>query len=129
MSAGEAIDPRRTLAKAIKRVFWLVVPLFGTCLVLSPRACRRLATFYVIGIICVGILVASNDAALTEALKNGKGVASSAFVLALRRYRVNVLPDIINGVVITSAWSCAAAFCFTTVRILHGLALDGMAPR
>jgi len=48
MASAEAINPRVSIPKAIRRVFW------------------RLSIFYVIGILCVGILVPFNDAILID---------------------------------------------------------------
>ncbi|TRM67228.1 amino acid permease/ SLC12A domain-containing protein [Schizophyllum amplum] len=111
MCSGEAENPRRSIPKAIRRVFW------------------RLAAFYVLGILCVGILVAYNDADLIDGIANGTGVGASPFVIGMQHLGISVLPDIMNAIVITSAVSCGNSFIFVAVRSIHALALQGQAPR
>ncbi|KAF9017102.1 hypothetical protein BDZ89DRAFT_1140979 [Hymenopellis radicata] len=111
MCAGEAENPRKTIPKAIQRVFW------------------RLAAFYVLGILCVGILIASNDADLIDGIANGTGVGASPFVIGMQHLGISVLPHIINAVIITSATSCGNSFIFVAVRSIHALARQGHAPK
>lgn len=40
-----------------------------------------------------------------------------------------MLPDILNAVVLTSAWSAGNAFFYSSTRILYAAALDGKAPK
>ena len=54
MAAGEAENPRHVLPRAFKAVFY------------------RLTTFFMLGSLCVGILVPYNDEELTEAFSTGK---------------------------------------------------------
>ncbi|KAL1700073.1 amino acid permease/ SLC12A domain-containing protein [Schizophyllum commune] len=111
MCSGEAENPRQTIPKAIRRVFW------------------RLATFYVLGILCVGILIASNDPDLIDGIANGTGVGASPFVIGMEHLGIRVLPHIISAVIITSATSCGNSFVFVAVRSIHALARQGQAPR
>ena len=78
MCAGEAQNPRAVIPKAFRRVFW------------------RLAAFYVLGILCVGILIAYNDADLLNGIANGTGVGASPFVIGMQHLGIKVLPDIIK---------------------------------
>lgn len=41
---------------------------------------------------------------------------------------IPALPSIVNGVILTSAWSCGLANSFTASRVLYSLALRGTAP-
>lgn len=41
---------------------------------------------------------------------------------------IPALPSIVNGAILTSAWSCGLANSFTASRVLYSLALRGTAP-
>ncbi|QRV87854.1 amino acid permease [Ceratobasidium sp. AG-Ba] len=110
--AGEATAPRRIMPKAFRTVF------------------VRLILFFVLGSLAVGILVPYNDPILTAAIAEGQpGAARSPYVAALTRLNVPVLPHIINAMILTSIFSAGNAFLFNGSRTLHGIALDGFAPR
>ncbi|KIJ97532.1 hypothetical protein K443DRAFT_105472 [Laccaria amethystina LaAM-08-1] len=107
-AAAETESPRRNITKAMRRVLF------------------RIITFYILGIIMVGMLVAYNDPAL---LQNSGTAAQSPFVIAINRAGVRVLPHIINAAIFSSAFSAGNSFVFSASRILHGLAIRGQAPR
>ena len=112
VAAGEAEDPRRNIPKAVRRVFW------------------RILFFYVLGSLAIGVLVPSNDDQLLSAIENGAaGAAASPWVIAIRRAGIDVLPSIINAVILTSASSSANAFLYTGSRYLYALAQNRQAPR
>ena len=73
----------------------------------------------------MGMIVPSTDPSLTA----NSGTAASPFVIAFNRAGVKVLPSIINAVILTSAFSSGNSCTFLASRTLHGLALDGFAPR
>jgi len=108
IAASETENPRRNIAKAVRRVFW------------------RIAIFYILGIIVIGMLVAYDDPALLRSTGNA---AESPYVIALVRAGVKVLPHIINACVFTSAFSAGNSFLFCSSRVLYGLALRGQAPK
>ncbi|KAH7268818.1 amino acid permease/ SLC12A domain-containing protein [Fusarium solani] len=112
VAAGEAENPRRNIPKAVKRVFW------------------RILLFYVLGSLAVGILVASNDGRLLSAqASNAPGAAQSPWVIGIQNVGIEVLPSIINAVILTSASSAANAFVYSGSRYLYALAQNGQAPR
>lgn len=108
IAAAETESPRRNIRKAMRRVLF------------------RIITFYILGIIMVGMLVAYNDPAL---LQTSGTAAQSPFVIAINRAGVRVLPHIINAGILTSAFSAGNSSVFSASRILHGLAVRGQAPR
>ncbi|KZS93405.1 amino acid permease [Sistotremastrum niveocremeum HHB9708] len=108
IAAGEAKNPRKNIPKAIKRVY------------------IRILLFYILGTFVIGLLVASNDPALS--LGHGTA-AASPFVIAIRNAGIKGLPSVINAALITSAWSAASSDVFTSSRAIYGLALTGAAPR
>ncbi|ORY71057.1 amino acid permease/ SLC12A domain-containing protein [Pseudomassariella vexata] len=112
IASGETENPRRSIPKAIRRVFW------------------RIAIFYILAIFLVGLCVSSKDGRLLDAIaSSAPGVAASPFVIAVENGGIAVLPAIINAVVLTSAWSAGNSFFYASTRVLYAAALDGKAPR
>lgn len=112
MAAGEAENPRTVMPRAFNAVFY------------------RLTTFFILGSLAVGILVPYNDRELREAFESGSpGAAASPYVVAMRRLGVRILPDIVNGMVLTAAFSAGNSYVYCASRSLYGLALEGKAPQ
>merc|ERR1711939_880527 len=108
VTAGEMQSPRRNLPKAAKRYFY------------------RLIGFYVLGVLAIGVTCPSNDPRLTD---GGAGAGSSPFVVAIANAGIDVLPSIVNAVILISAWSSGNSFLYMSVRSLYSLAVQGSAPR
>ncbi|CAL3963801.1 unnamed protein product [Diplocarpon coronariae] len=112
MAAGEAENPRRVMPKAFNGVFY------------------RLTAFFVLGSLAVGILVPHDDQTLKDAFDKGlPGAAASPYVVAMDRLKVVILPDIVNAMVLASAFSAGNSYVYCASRSLFGLALEGKAPR
>jgi len=47
----------------------------------------------------------------------------------MNRLRISVLPDIVNAMVLTSAFSAGNSYVYCASRSLYGLALEGKAPK
>ncbi len=121
--APEAINPRRVVPKSVRRIIW------------------RLTIFFVLSVLAIGVLVPYNDATLIQARLTGKGVAASPFVVAMNRFSIPFLPNLVNAIVISSestlrdesswlgAWSSCNSMMYTGSRTLHGLAKNGRAPK
>ncbi|KAH9457683.1 hypothetical protein Pst134EB_010010 [Puccinia striiformis f. sp. tritici] len=108
LAAAETENPRKTVPRAIKSVFY------------------RLLLFYVASAFVVGIVVPFNE----PRLLGGTGDASSSpFVIAINRSKIKILPDIINAVVLVSAYSATSSEVYCGSRVLHGLVMDRMAPQ
>ncbi|POW22025.1 hypothetical protein PSHT_01712 [Puccinia striiformis] len=84
--AGEAENPRKTIPKAIKRVFF------------------RILIFYIGGVTVAGLLVPSNSAQLASVRGHGTAHASP-FVIAINNGGIKILPDIVNAVILLAAYS------------------------
>ncbi|KIJ21142.1 hypothetical protein PAXINDRAFT_165897 [Paxillus involutus ATCC 200175] len=108
ITASETENPRRNIAKAVRRVFY------------------RICIFYMLGIFITGLLVPYNDPSL---LHTTGTAAQSPYVIAMTRAGIKVFPSIINAGIMTSAFSAANSFLFCESRIFYGLALRGQAPR
>ncbi|KAJ5501617.1 Amino acid/polyamine transporter I [Penicillium expansum] len=112
MAAGETVNPRKVLPKAFNGVFY------------------RLTAFFVLGVLCVGILVPYNDKTMADAFDNGKpGAAASPYVISMDRLKIPILPDIVNAVILTASFSAGNSYMYCASRSLYGLALEGKAPK
>ncbi|GKT54104.1 dicarboxylic amino acid permease [Colletotrichum tofieldiae] len=108
MAAAETQNPRRAIPRACKRVF------------------ARIVLFYMLAVLVVGMLVASNDPRLDDASGTA---AQSPFVIAASAAGIPAIPSVVNAVVITSAWSASNQSLLAGTRVLFGLALKGQAPK
>jgi amino acid transporter len=112
MAAGEAENPRVVMPRAYNAVFY------------------RLTAFFILGSLCVGILVPYDDPELKAAFADSKpGAAASPYVVAMNRLGIRVLPHIVNAAVLTAAFSAGNSYVYCASRSLYGLALEGKAPR
>lgn len=112
LSAGEIQNPRRTIPRVAKLIFY------------------RLVGFYVIGVLAVGIICSSRDERLMGALENDlAGAAASPWVIGIENLGIGFLPHVINAAILLSGWSCGNAYLYSSSRTLYGLARDGQAPR
>ncbi|KAK1138668.1 general amino acid permease agp2 [Aspergillus melleus] len=112
MAAGETVNPRKVLPSAFNGIFY------------------RLTSFFVLGALCVGILVPYNDEKMAAAFGNDlPGAAASPYVIAMDRLNIPILPHIVNAMVLLAAFSAGNSYVYCASRSLYGLALDGKAPR
>lgn len=112
MTAGEAEYPRRNLPQTFRSVFY------------------RLVIFFMLGALCVGILVPYTDSKLTTALSDPRpGAGSSPYVIAMENLHIPVLPSFVNFLLLTSVFSAGSSYVYGASRTLFGLALEGKAPR
>lgn len=111
VAAGETENPRKTVPAAIRTTFY------------------RILFFFCLTVFFIGIVVPSTNPNL---LGNGGSseskAGSSPLVIAARLAGVEVLPDIINAVLLTVVVSAANSNVYSGSRILLGLAYDGLAP-
>lgn len=105
ISGGEIVNPRRTVPRVAKLIFY------------------RLVGFYVIGALAVGIICSSRDEGLLGALENKEaGSAASPWVIGIQNLGISGLPDLINFLILLSGWSCGNAYLYSSSRTLYGLA-------
>lgn len=108
LTSAETENPRKTLPKATKQVFW------------------RITIFYMVSLTIIGLLVPFNDPRL---IGNGSGAEASPFVIAVRNAGINVFPSIMNGVILIAVLSVANSAVFATSRTLTTLAQQGFVPK
>ncbi|KAI5480507.1 DNA repair protein REV1 [Pseudohyphozyma bogoriensis] len=112
MVAGEARNPRKTMARAFKATIY------------------RLVIFFIGSALCIGILVPYNDANLLHAQATGApGGAKSPYVIAMNRMKIAGLPHIVNALILTSVFSAGNAFQFCASRTLAQMSYDGQMPK
>jgi yeast amino acid transporter len=105
LAAGEIQNPRRTIPRVAKLIFY------------------RLVGFYVVGVLCVGIICSSRDPMLLGAIANSEpGAAASPWVVGIKNLGIGVLPDLVNALIMISGWSCGNAYLYSSSRTLYGLA-------
>ncbi|GEQ66657.1 hypothetical protein JCM33374_g320 [Metschnikowia sp. JCM 33374] len=108
LAAAEAHNPRQTMPKAIKQVFW------------------RITLFYIVSLILVGMLVPYNS----PELQASDGTARySPFVIAIRNAGIAGLPSVMNVVIMISVLSVGNSSVFACSRTLVALANAGSAPK
>lgn len=106
--AAETENPRRSIWRAAKRVL------------------IRVVTLYCLAVLILGMLVPFND----PDIATGTGTAnSSPFVIAIKRAGIKGLDSVINGVVLTSAFSAGNLGLIHTSRTLFALAVKKQAPK
>jgi len=108
LAAAEAANPRKTLPKATKQVFW------------------RIALFYIISLFILGLIVPSDNDILSHA--SGGNTHYSPFVLAFKLAGIKALPSIFNAVITVSVISVANSCTFASTRTMQALCAKGMGP-
>ncbi|KAI9809034.1 MAG: hypothetical protein M1825_002323 [Sarcosagium campestre] len=103
--AGEAQHPRYNLPRAIKTLMW------------------RIFIFYVVSMLFLTFVVKYND----DNLIGGKNANSSPFVLAIKTAGIQVLPDLLNAVVMICVCSVGSTSIYIASRTLKSMAEDGFA--
>lgn len=108
ITAGESDNPRKTVPRAINRVFF------------------RIVIFYILAILFLGMLVPYNDPLLSS---SESYAASSPFIIAIINSGTKVLPSIFNAVILTTIISAGNSNVYIGSRLLYALALGGVAPK
>ncbi|ODV92133.1 hypothetical protein CANCADRAFT_725 [Tortispora caseinolytica NRRL Y-17796] len=109
LAAAETANPRKTLPKAAKQVFW------------------RITLFYIVALTIVGLLVPYTDPRLIG--DSSVDAKASPFVIAVVNAQINVLPSIINAVILIAVLSVGNSSIYGCSRTLCALAQQNMAPK
>ncbi|BFZ55748.1 histidine permease [Savitreella phatthalungensis] len=107
LAAAETANPRKTLPKAAKQVFW------------------RILLFYVVSLLLIGFIVPYDNPDLTS----DQRITASPFVIAIRIGGIKVLPDIFNAVILIAVLSVGNSSTYGSSRTLAGMARVGLAPK
>lgn len=103
------MNPRKSLPTAIKQVFW------------------RISLFYIVALTLVGLLVPYTDPRLLSADGNANA-AASPFVIAIENAGIEILPSVMNIVILVAVLSVGNSSVFGSSRTLAALADQGQAP-
>ena len=110
LAAAETANPRKSLPKATKQVFW------------------RITLFYVVSLVLVGCLVPYTDSRLGLG-SSSVDAAASPFVIAIKNQGIKGLPGVMNGVIMIAVLSVGNSSVFASSRTLAALACAGHAPK
>lgn len=110
LAAAETENPRKSLPTAIKQVFW------------------RITLFYIVSLTIVGLLVPYNEPRLLSGA-GGVDAAASPFVISITNAGIDVLPSVMNVVILVAVLSVGNSSIFGSSRTLAALADQGQAPK
>ncbi|KAK7924620.1 amino acid permease [Apiospora marii] len=113
LAAAETMNPRKSLPTAIKQVFW------------------RISLFYIVALTLVGLLVPYDDSRLLRGEGNSDKMtaAASPFVIAIENAGIEVLPSVMNVVILIAVLSVGNSSVFGSSRTLAALADQKQAPK
>lgn len=122
LAAAETANPRKSLPTAIKQVFW------------------RITVFYVVSLTLIGLIVPYNHPRLLgnntspdgDKKKESYSVSDashSPFVIAIESASIQVLPGIMNAVILIAVLSVGNSAVFGSSRTLAALADQRQAPQ
>lgn len=109
VTAAETKNPRRAVPKAVRQVF------------------MRIMLFYIGSLFVITLNISPLNPALTEGGSNDPN--TSPFVLTIKQAGIQVLPSIINAVILVSSLSVGNTSVYGASRTLVALAQNGQAPR
>jgi yeast amino acid transporter len=110
LAAAETLNPRKSLPTAIKQVFW------------------RITLFYIVALTLIGLLVPYTDERLLSSQSNADA-AASPFVIAIENAGIEILPSVMNVVILVAVLSVGNSSVFGSSRTLAALADQGQAPK
>ena len=108
LAAAETANPRKALPTACKQVFW------------------RITLFYIVCLTIVGLLIPYDDARLLQ--PGSANTAASPFVISIQNAGIEVLPSVMNVVILIAVLSVGNSSIFGSSRTLAALAEQGQAP-
>jgi amino acid transporter len=110
LAAAEAMNPRKTIPKATKQVFW------------------RINLFYIISLFLLGLIVPYDSNGLSSSAGSGQ-TRYSPFVLSFQLAGIKILPSVFNAVITLSVISVANSCTFASTRTIQALCAKGMGPK
>jgi amino acid transporter len=110
LTAAEAANPRKTIPRATKQVFW------------------RITIFYIVSLTLIGCLVPYTSPRLLNGASN-YDASASPFVIAIEDAGIKVLPSIFNAVILCAVLSVGNSCVYGASPTLCALAECGQAPK
>ncbi|CAF3010196.1 unnamed protein product [Rotaria sp. Silwood2] len=110
LAAAETANPRKTIPRATKQVFW------------------RITIFYIVSLTLIGCLVPYTSSRLLNG-SSSYDASASPFVIAIEDADIKVLPSIFNAVILCAVLSVGNSSVYGASRTLCALAEYGQAPK
>ncbi|CAF1159682.1 unnamed protein product [Adineta ricciae] len=110
LAAAEADDPRKTIPRATKQVFW------------------RILIFYIGSLTLIGCLVPYTSPRLLNK-SSDYDASASPFVIAIEDAGISVLPSLFNALILCAVLSVGNSSVYGASRTLCALAENGQAPK
>lgn len=108
VTAGESDNPKESMPKAIKQVFW------------------RILLFYIGSIFIIACIIPYTDPRLLNA---NSEIAMSPFTIIFERVGVLFAASIMNAIILTAVLSAGNSGLYATSRLLFSLSQDNKAPK
>ncbi|SDW27443.1 lysine:proton symporter, AAT family [Marininema mesophilum] len=109
VAAGESKNPRKTIPKAMRQVFW------------------RILLFYVFAILVIGLIIPyTNPKLVNDDLGN---IAVSPFTIVFSKAGLAFAAAVMNAVILTAVLSAGNSGMYASTRMLWHMAKEGHAPR
>ncbi|KAI9656330.1 MAG: hypothetical protein M1821_004993 [Bathelium mastoideum] len=108
ITAAEFVDPHRAVTRAARRVTY------------------RIAFFYTVGALFIGMIVHLRNPALVPRSGNAN---SSPCVVAIKEFGITALPSIANACILISAWSAGNSYCWVSSRTVVAMTTDRQLPQ
>lgn len=105
VAAGESENPRRTIPRAIRSVFW------------------RILLFYLLAILVIGLIIPYTTENLTS-----DSIMTSPFTIVFEKAGLSIAASVMNAVILTSVLSAGNSGMYASTRMLWVLAKEGKAP-
>eukprot|EP00842_Homolaphlyctis_polyrhiza_P005350 jgi/Hompol1/5816/HPOL_002124-RA len=109
VTAGEAVDPQKSVPKAIKSTFW------------------RIFLFYVVAIFVMGLVIRNDDPSLLTAAETSD-ITIAPFTLVFQQAGLKAAAHIMNGVILSAVISASSSAMYAASRTLMALAQASHAP-
>ncbi len=109
VAAGEAKDPKTSVPKAIRNVFW------------------RILIFYLLAITVIAFLIPSTSTNLINA--STTNIALSPFTMVFSQAGLKIAGSLVNLIIIVAVLSAGNASMYTATRTLWFMARSGQAPK
>lgn len=106
IAAGETANPRESIPKAVRQVFW------------------RILLFFVLSILIITLLIPYNDPMLA-----GSDVEVSPFTLVFKQYGIPFAASVVNAVILIAILSAGNSGMYASTRMLWYLAENNHVPR
>lgn len=108
ITAAESVDPHYSIPKAARRVTY------------------RIAFFYILGALLIGIIVSPTNPDLVSGSDNAN---SSPWVIAIKQAGISALPSVVNACILISAWSAGNSYCWVGSRMIVAMTTDRQLPQ